>query len=153
MPSDPRVFDEFKLPFIFVPHGAPEPNEWLQRHPDYIKLPATMVPRPSSGGRSNRSSNPPPGEQRSMDGLAASPGPTAPRLPTGNDMPDAMSGTTRETAGRTFIGADPIAAYRRANDALATAASDYTTSCAVALDVHAHAHLASDPLGLVIQED
>jgi hypothetical protein len=45
MPSDSHVFDEIKLPFIFVPHGLPEPTEWVQRHPDYIKLPATLEPR------------------------------------------------------------------------------------------------------------
>ena len=49
MPSDPHVFDELKLPFIFVPHGAPEPTEWLANHRDYIKLPATFVPRGRSG--------------------------------------------------------------------------------------------------------
>jgi hypothetical protein len=35
MPSDPHVFDELKMPFIFVPRGAPEPTEWLASHPDY----------------------------------------------------------------------------------------------------------------------
>lgn len=27
-----------KLPFIFVPDGAPLPFEWLRRHPDAIRL-------------------------------------------------------------------------------------------------------------------
>ena len=55
MPSDPLVFDELKLPFIFVPHGEPEPTEWLSSHPNYIKLPATMVPRMGSDDRANLS--------------------------------------------------------------------------------------------------
>src|SRR5208282_1710028 len=92
MPSDPHVFDGLKLPFIFVPHGAPEPTEWLASHPDYIKLPATFVPRGRSDGRANLSSgSPPPVQRRSTDGLSASPDPAAPWSPTGNAMSDAMS--------------------------------------------------------------
>jgi hypothetical protein len=70
----PHAFDEIKLPFIFVPHGAPEPTEWLERHRDYIKLPATFVPHARSDRRSAPSSgSPSPGQRRSADGRAARP--------------------------------------------------------------------------------
>src|SRR5208282_5159071 len=128
MPSDPHVFDELKLPFIFVPHGAPEPTEWLASHPDYIKLPATFVPRARRDGRADRSSgSPPPGQRRSVDGLAASPDPAAPWPPTGNTMSNAMQSATNEASDRASTPDDPIAAYLQANDALATAASGYTS--------------------------
>jgi hypothetical protein len=31
--------------FIFVPHGDPEPLEWMAAHPGWVKFPAVMVPR------------------------------------------------------------------------------------------------------------
>lgn len=34
-----------RVPFIFVPHGAPPPLEWMAAHPGYVTLPATFVPR------------------------------------------------------------------------------------------------------------
>jgi hypothetical protein len=45
MQSDPHSFDAIKPPFIFVPHGAPEPTEWHESHRDGIKLPTPPVPR------------------------------------------------------------------------------------------------------------
>lgn len=38
--------DDLETPFIFVPHGDPEPVEWMARHPGYVKIPATFVPHP-----------------------------------------------------------------------------------------------------------
>ena len=76
MPSDPTVFDEIKLPLIYVPHGKPEPIEWLQTDPDYIKLPATFEPRARRSGQTDLSSHSPsPGQRRTVDGLAAPSGP------------------------------------------------------------------------------
>ncbi len=49
MADDP--FDGFdplhdlRTPFIFVPHGDPEPLEWMAAHPGWVKFPATMVVR------------------------------------------------------------------------------------------------------------
>ena len=37
--------DELRLPMVFVPHGDAPPAEWLARHPDWVKIPAVMVPR------------------------------------------------------------------------------------------------------------
>ena len=125
MPSDSHVFDELKLPFIFVPYGAPEPTEWLARHPDYIKLPATFEPRERSDSRADRSSgNPPPTQRRSVNVLAATSAPTAAKRLTGNAVANGMTSGSNETADRASIDNDPIAAYLRASDALATAARD-----------------------------
>jgi hypothetical protein len=120
----PHAFDEMKLPFIFVPHGAPEPTEWLERHRDYIKLPATFVPHARSDRRSAPSSgSPSPGQRRSADGRAAPSDPGAPWPPVSNAMSDATSAGMNETADRAWTPDDPIAAFLRANDALATTAS------------------------------
>ena len=37
--------DDLQTPFLFVPHGAPEPVEWMRKHPGWVKFPATFVPR------------------------------------------------------------------------------------------------------------
>ncbi len=37
--------DDLECPFIFVRHGDPSPTEWLAQHPEWIRIPATMVPR------------------------------------------------------------------------------------------------------------
>jgi hypothetical protein len=44
--------DDLNAPFLFVRHGDPLPNEWMARHPGWVKFPATMVPR---GSRSSGS--------------------------------------------------------------------------------------------------
>ncbi len=41
----PGAWDVVRIPFCFVPHGAPEPTEWMARHPNWFKIPATFVPR------------------------------------------------------------------------------------------------------------
>ena len=38
-------FGDLESPFLFVPHGAPEPVEWMRKHPGWVKFPATFVPR------------------------------------------------------------------------------------------------------------
>ena len=124
MASDPLSFDEIKLPFIFVPHGEPEPTEWLHRHPDYIKLPATFMPR----ARGDRQADPvagvpPPAQRNSAGEPAASSNPDGP-------MPQAENGSfeqTHATPGIASLSGDPIAAYRMASDALGTAASAHAS--------------------------
>ena len=152
MPSDPPVFDELKLPFIFVPHGEPEPTEWLASHPDHIKLPATFVPRAGGdGGTDPSSGSPPAGQRRTIDGLAPPPDPAAPWRPTKNAEPNATQAGTNESSDPTLIGAEPVAAYCRANEALATAASDYASGRAGVSNRHAYPFNAapnlSDPPG------
>jgi hypothetical protein len=39
--------DDLDAPFLFVAHGDPPPTEWMARHPGWIQVPATMVPRGS----------------------------------------------------------------------------------------------------------
>lgn len=34
-----------RVPFIFVPHGAPMPLDWMAEHPGWVKISATFVPR------------------------------------------------------------------------------------------------------------
>jgi len=43
----PDGWDVVRVAFCFVPHGAPEPTEWMARHPGWFKIPATFVPRSS----------------------------------------------------------------------------------------------------------
>jgi hypothetical protein len=62
----------------------------------------------------------------------ASSDPTAPWPPAGSDMPDAMSAGMNATADRAGTSDGPIAAYCRANEALATAASRCVSESAVA---------------------
>jgi hypothetical protein len=66
--ADGALLDELKLPFICVPHDAPEPIEWMISHLDWIKLPATLEPDAHRDDRANRSSGrPPPGQRRTLD--------------------------------------------------------------------------------------
>jgi len=39
-PEDPS--NVLRLPFVFVPNGAPAPVEWRKRHPDWISIPAVL---------------------------------------------------------------------------------------------------------------
>lgn len=47
---DPGAHDVIVIPFIFVPHGAPPPSDWLRDHPDYIRLPAVFVRQDGGDG-------------------------------------------------------------------------------------------------------
>ena len=38
--------DELRVPFVFVPTGAPDPVEWMARHPGWVRFPATFKPHP-----------------------------------------------------------------------------------------------------------
>ena len=45
------IDDILHLPFVFVPHGAPEPTEWRARHPGWVSFPATLRLPPTSQRR------------------------------------------------------------------------------------------------------
>ena len=47
--ADPNSSNSFSVPFVFVAHGDPLPEEWMAQHPDWVRFPATMVP-PKTGG-------------------------------------------------------------------------------------------------------
>ncbi len=38
--------DDLVTPFLFVPHGSPDPVEWKRAHPGWASFPATFVPHP-----------------------------------------------------------------------------------------------------------
>ncbi len=50
-PENPERLEDLEIPFLFVPHGAPEPAVWMARHPGWAKIPATFVPRDPTAGR------------------------------------------------------------------------------------------------------
>jgi hypothetical protein len=148
MPSDSRSFDELKLPFIFVPHGAPEPTEWMISHLDWIKLPATLEPNAQRDGRAKRSSGSPPpsGRRRSLDQPVASPGPAAPSPSTMDTMSSPALAATNQISDRASTPDDPIAAFRRANEALANASSGHASGRAAGSNLYAY--VQNDPLNL-----
>jgi hypothetical protein len=136
----PQAFDEIKLPFIYVPHGEPEPTEWIERHPDYIKLAAEFRPRAGGARRTNLSfDTPPSGQHPSAEGPAAESDPGAPWPPTGGAASDVISAATGPSYGRTFNSDAPIAAFLRANHALAMAASGSMSGQANSSNLHADA--------------
>jgi hypothetical protein len=51
-----------RLPFVFVPDGAPPPLEWMAAHPGFVALAARFLPRPqpSSPPESGPEPEPPP---------------------------------------------------------------------------------------------
>lgn len=45
-PKLPASSNYLRAPFIFVPHGAPKPVEWMAAHPGWVSFSATFRPRP-----------------------------------------------------------------------------------------------------------
>ena len=121
-----RYPDCIKLPAAFVPHGAAEPSEWLQLYPDYIKLPATFVPHGGGDGQAGGSPDAPPPDQRgSSDEPPATADQSGTWQPTGSTMPTPAQSAPNGAPDRASTLDNPIAAYLKANDALAKAASHY----------------------------
>jgi hypothetical protein len=116
VPSDSHVFDELKVPFIFVPAGSPEPSEVLEGYTDWIKLPATLEPHDQGNQPAGRPAGGQPGGQRTAPGdPSPSPALDAPQ------PEDARTGGTGATLAPHPITMpdNPVAAYRRAHDGLA----------------------------------
>ena len=59
-----------RVPFVFVPDGAPPPLEWMAAHPGFVTFAARFVPRPE------RSSPPEPvlGPEPASPGWIGDPG-------------------------------------------------------------------------------
>jgi hypothetical protein len=48
-----------RLPFVFVPDGAPLPLEWMAAHPGFVTLPARFLPRPQPSAPPESGPEPP----------------------------------------------------------------------------------------------
>ena len=44
-------FNDLVTPFIFVPHGAPDPVAWKKANPGWVSFPATFIPHKQPGRR------------------------------------------------------------------------------------------------------
>ena len=44
-------FNDLVTPFIFVPHGAPDPVAWKKANPGWVSFPATFIPHKKPGRR------------------------------------------------------------------------------------------------------
>jgi hypothetical protein len=53
----PRIL---RLPFVFVPDGAPTPLEWMAAHPGFVTVPARFLPRPQPAPASELATAPEP---------------------------------------------------------------------------------------------
>jgi hypothetical protein len=153
MPSGPRSFDELKLPFIFVPHGDPQPAEWLQNRIDVVKLPATLV---SAAHGDNRPDHVPGAgmavRYRSAGGQAASFDMAGP----GTQAENAMADDTQATSDFTPGAYDPIAAFLQVSDVFGRPADPLAPPGATAASetnsadrTHADIGQAKDPMAPV----
>ncbi len=46
--DDKDGIDELRLPFVFVPHGAPDPVEFMRSCAEPLRIPANFRPDPKS---------------------------------------------------------------------------------------------------------
>jgi len=106
-------FDDLVLPFIFIPHGAPESPEvaaFKARYPSWFTIPATFVPRLAGDAQDNTGSLP--------DGTATTSHSRAvrqaapPRMPKRTDTASAFRAFQRANA----LYGDPVAALRALRD-------------------------------------
>ena len=114
--------NEVGAAFVFVPHGDPEPVEWMARHRDWVRIPATMRPRDARQPMTGPTRRTPPGGPPGADG------PLAWAVPGGEAAGGSSDGGgvvlprprwTRPAAPpRSRDAMDPVAAFLRANAAL-----------------------------------
>jgi hypothetical protein len=120
MPPDEDSSDALKLRFIFVPQGEVPPDEVTHGHTDWIRLPGGFDLRTDDNGAAPAS----PADRTDEGGreamLTSSPGMpfASARMP-----PPIGTGPVDDGGGGGLarLSDDPIAAYRRANEALAIA--------------------------------
>ncbi len=111
--------DALVVPFLWVPDDASEPTEWLMRHPDAVRVPATFeqdTPSISAGQRQEAGSDHPDtmgdGGNTSITGDQSS-GSESPASNNSRRRPSAYW-LTAAGVGRT----DPVEAYRQADEGL-----------------------------------
>ncbi len=111
--NDKDGMDELRVPFVFVPHGAPDPVEFMRTCAEPLRIPATFRPDPQPF-RPHPDAYLPTGT-RTADfphGTPACLGLIAPgyrphsRFPHGGRPPD---------ADRKYDRTDPVAEYHRFN--------------------------------------
>ena len=99
--ADPNDPNPLVVPFIFVPPGDPLPIEWMREHPDWIRVPATFVPRAPAAGESGPQWNVQVGTpdapaaaagEPDIPGSFAAPEPRQKRLPSGQPWPKDKQG-------------------------------------------------------------
>jgi len=104
--------DDLVVPFIFVPHGDPEPTEWMARHPGWVRFPATLVPRadPRPGGEATPRHPPP-----TVSPSAAQPAPRPAKAPARRGRFPGVGGLPPRRQGGAGLGTveDPVATYLR----------------------------------------
>jgi hypothetical protein len=89
-PDDPNTL---VVPFIFVPRGDPLPIAGLREHPDWIRVPATFVPRAPAAGEDGPQWNVQVGTQAEPAAAAGTaepgiPGSFAPKAPGRKRLPN-----------------------------------------------------------------
>jgi hypothetical protein len=108
-----RSPDDLVLPFIFIPHGAPESPEvaaFKARYPGWFTIPATFVPRAAGSVRDNAGPLPD-GSAATGHSRAASQA-APPRMPERTDTASAFRAFQRANA----LHGDPVAALRALRD-------------------------------------
>ena len=116
--------------FVFVPHGDPDPVEWMREHPGWLRIPATMVVRGADQANPALQAEPAPipssrtvpasyevrGPAPGLGPASSKPGETVP-------VPGEPPARSRRTPVRLpkvdRTGPDPIEAFRQADTILA----------------------------------
>lgn len=123
MSQDQFSSDEFKVRFIFVPHGDTPSDEVMDGHTDWVKVPGRLEALDGDSGARGQPARVSPAGAAS--GGARNAQPASPEtsssgrssssywfVPSSGGWPDESAGATPMARAN-----DPIAAYRRANEA------------------------------------
>jgi len=136
--SDDGGGNGFEVPFVFVKHGDPLPREWMARHPDWVKFPATLVVRREEQASARRSI--PPDKLIQGDRVVDTETPDWMRKPAALGAPVRRRRATpinrlppwndrgAENTSEVTTARDAIEAYRQATHITDQAASTYLAS-------------------------
>ena len=124
--------DELRVPFVFVPDGAPDPVEWMAEHPGWVRFPATLVPHEPSAPEPDPSPSPPAGSRTELYpmGVPVSLGAPVIKRPSGTRWDGKQripyeTGKTNWTVYQYGGGEGAVAAYLRISDEMRQAAAGY----------------------------